>query len=107
MPIQFPPFMQKVQKNDPELFDIVARFHNLVMGPGVLDAKTKLLIMLAVDALAGSSGVKGIAETARKTGATESEIVEALRLAHYVAGNKVLFTAMAAFEGHLPNDASA
>lgn len=100
MRTQYPPFMQKVQKSDPELFKVITESHDLVMKPGTLDAKTKLLITLAVDAFAGSSGVKGIADAARRTGATDAEIVEALRLAYYVAGNKALFTAMAAFEDH-------
>jgi alkylhydroperoxidase/carboxymuconolactone decarboxylase family protein YurZ len=95
---QYPPFIQKVQKSDPELFKVVAETHELIMQPGALDAKTKLLITLAVDTFAGSTGVKGIAAAARRAGATEAEIVEALRLAYYVAGNKLLFTAMAAFE---------
>ena len=94
----YPPFIQKIEKSDPELFKIVAESHDLVMQPGTLDAKTKLLITLAVDAFAGSTGVKGISDAARRAGATEAEIVEALRLAYYVAGNKTLFTAMAAFE---------
>ena len=98
MPTPLPPFMQKVQGSDPELFKVVVECQQLVMSPGTLDAKTKLLILLAVDAFAGSSGVKGIADAARGVGATETEIMEALRLAYYVAGNKTLFTAMAAFE---------
>jgi alkylhydroperoxidase/carboxymuconolactone decarboxylase family protein YurZ len=98
MPNQYPPFMQKAERSDPALFKVVADSHQLVMQPGALDAKTKLLIMVAVDAFAGSAGVKGIAAAARAAGATDTEIAEALRVAYYVAGNKALFTAMAAFE---------
>jgi alkylhydroperoxidase/carboxymuconolactone decarboxylase family protein YurZ len=93
----YPPFIKRIEKTDPDLFKVVTESHDLIMEPGVLGTKTKLLITLAVDAFAGSSGVRGIADAARRAGATEAEIIEALRLAYYVAGNKALFTAVAAF----------
>ncbi len=93
----YPPFIQKIEQTDPEFFRVVAESHDLIMGPGTLDPNVKALISLAVDAFAGSSGVKPLADVARRAGATEAEIAEALRLAYYVAGNKVLFTAMVAF----------
>ncbi len=68
------------------------------MAPGALDPKVKSLISLAVDAFAGSSGVRPLADAARRAGATEAEIAEALRLAYYVAGNKALFSTMATFD---------
>jgi alkylhydroperoxidase/carboxymuconolactone decarboxylase family protein YurZ len=104
---QYPPFIQNLEKHDPELYKVVTGGHDLIMAPGALDVKTKLLISLAVDAFAGSTGVQGIANAARGAGATEAEIAEALRLAYYVAGNKVLFTAMAAFENHQPEKTNA
>ncbi len=94
----YPPFIQKMEKTDPELFKIVTESHDLIMAPGALDPKVKLLISLAVDAFAGSSGVRPLADVARRAGATEAEIAEALRFAYYVAGNKALFSAMAAFD---------
>jgi len=94
---QYPPFIQKLEKTDPELYQLVTAQHDKVMGPGVIDLKTKFLILLAVDAFAGSTGVKGISDVARKMGATEDEIAESLRIAYNVAGNKVLNCAMNAY----------
>ena len=95
---QYPPFIEKLGKTDPELYQIVISQHDKVMSPGAIDIKTKFLILLALDAYAGSSGVKGISEAARKMGATEGEIAESLRIAYHIAGNKVLNCSMNAYE---------
>jgi alkylhydroperoxidase/carboxymuconolactone decarboxylase family protein YurZ len=90
--------MARVEASDPDLYSAVAACHGVTMGQGVLDPKTKLLIALAVDAYAGSTGVKGIAAAARAAGATDAEIAETLRVPYYVAGNRVLVAAVSAFE---------
>jgi alkylhydroperoxidase/carboxymuconolactone decarboxylase family protein YurZ len=95
---QYPPFIQKLEKTDPDLYQLVASQHDKVMSPGAIDIKTKFLILLAVDAFAGSTGVRGISEAARKMGATEGEIAESLRIAYHIAGNKVLNSSMNAFD---------
>lgn len=94
---RYPEFIQRLQRTDPELFAVVAAKHDLVMRPGALEQKTKLLILLAADALAGSTGVRGIAAAARQQGASDAEIAEALRVASHVAGNRVLASGAAAF----------
>lgn len=94
---QYPEFIQKLKKADPELYKNIAQNFDLSMEPGALDIKTKFLILLAVDTIAGSSGVAGISERLRAMGASEKEIKEALRIAYLVAGNKAIFTGMAAF----------
>ena len=69
------------------------------MTPGALDAKTKYLITLALDAYKGAQeGVKVLAAQARGAGATDMEICEALRLAYYVAGMDAVKTSLAAFQ---------
>lgn len=93
----YPLFIQNLEKVDNELFKIAKEKQDLIMRPGSLDVKTKFLILLSLDVLAGSSGVKGISEAARKAGASEEEIIESLRIAYLVAGNKVLNTSMNAF----------
>jgi alkylhydroperoxidase/carboxymuconolactone decarboxylase family protein YurZ len=93
----YPPFIQDLQRTDPALHELVARKHDLVMGPGALDARTNLLILLAVDAFAGSSGVRGISAAARQQGASDAQLAEAIRIAFHVAGNKVLVSGAAAF----------
>ena len=95
----YPPFVVQLANTDPSFAEIVAREHDLYEAAGGLDGKTKALIHLAVDAYAGSTGVKPIADLCRRAGATEQEISEALRIAHLVAGNRVLVSAAAAFVG--------
>ena len=86
-----PKFIDEIKYYDPELHQAVTALADLSMAPGALDGKTKTLITLALDALAGAKkGVEVLAKQARKLGATDQEIAEALRLAYFVAGNKVL-----------------
>ena len=57
------------------------------MAPGALDAKTKHLIAMALDAIVGADrGVASLADVARQHGATEEEIGETLRIVYYIAG---------------------
>ena len=94
-----PKFIDEIKYYDPELHQAVTALADLSMAPGALDGKTKTLITLALDALAGAKkGVEVLAKQARKLGATDQEIAEALRLAYFVAGNKVLAIADEAFE---------
>lgn len=95
---KYPPFIEKLEQSDNELFRLVSAQHDLVLAPGSLDQKTKFLILLAVDAYASSTGVKNIAEAARKMGATDKEISESLRIAYHIAGNKFLNCATHAFD---------
>lgn len=92
-------FFDHVKEYDPELYDVVSNLADLAMAPGALDSKTKVLITLALDALAGAKkGVENLAKQARKLGATDQEIAEVLRLAYFVAGNKVLVISEEAFD---------
>jgi alkylhydroperoxidase/carboxymuconolactone decarboxylase family protein YurZ len=93
----YPPFIQQLEKTDPGLYKLVSEQQDLIMGPGALDIKVKLLIALAIDAYAGSTGVRGISEVLRKMGASDDEIKESLRIAYNIAGNKVLNTSASAF----------
>lgn len=100
----YPPFIEQLRRTDPGFFELAARQCDLVMGPGALDPKSKALILLAVDAFAGSSGVAPLADQARRLGASEQEIAEALRIAAHVAGGTVLAAATAAFPPPVPAD---
>ena len=95
---KYPPFIEKLEQADNELFRLVTAQHDLVLAPGALDLKTKFLILLAVDAFANSSGVKGISKAAKKLGASEKEIAESLRIAYHIAGNRFLNSAVNAFD---------
>jgi len=95
----YPPFVSNLEKSDPKLFQTVASLFDLAMMPGELDAKTKILIALAIDAFAGSSeGVRSLSGAARGMGITDGQIAEALRIAYMISGNGTLGAVQAAFE---------
>lgn len=99
MRANYPDFIAELEKTDPKLFEAVAEIFELAMSPGELDARTKLLIVLSLDALAGAKGgVKAVSNILRHMGTTDGQIAEALRLAYFVAGNSVLGTFDAAYE---------
>lgn len=96
---QLPPPLMGIQKTDPALFEEISRLYDLAMSPGELDAKTKVLMVMALDAFHGAAGgVKTLAKAARAMGATEGQIAETLRLAYSTAGMGTLFTSRAAYE---------
>lgn len=95
----YPEFISKLEGTDPKMFHQVSSIFDLAMTPGELDAKTKILISLALDALAGEEeGVRTLSKVARNMGISDAQISEALRIAYLVAGNKVLGASRAAFE---------
>jgi len=82
-----PWFVDSLAESDSEMAQALERVIELAMGPGVLELKTKLLIVLALDAFKGAErGVAAVAEQARQAGATEEEIREVLRIAYLIAG---------------------
>ncbi len=93
-----PPFMQEVAERDREFYEAVAKVMELANAPGALDAKTKTLISLALDACLGSDrGVMALANRARELGATDQEINEVLRLVYSVSGSRPLIMGNIAF----------
>lgn len=99
-PSQKPWYMEAMEKRDPEFAQMLGSLMAKVSGPGALDAKTKTLITLALDA-AGyhKDGVVALAKRARAQGASDAEIWETIRLAYLVGGFPGLTTGLAAFEG--------
>ncbi|MGD0153584.1 MAG: carboxymuconolactone decarboxylase family protein [Thermacetogeniaceae bacterium] len=98
MASHLPPFIQELEKRDPELFEAVKKVTEVANAPGALDAKTKTLISLALDAYIGSErGVMVLANRARELGATDQEINEALRLSYSVSGSRPLIAGNNAF----------
>ncbi|WP_408033283.1 carboxymuconolactone decarboxylase family protein [Thermacetogenium phaeum] len=94
----FPPFVQALEKRDPELYEAVTKVIEVAMKPGALDEKTKVFICLALDAYIGSErGVMALAKRARELGATEEELKEVLRIPYYVSGSRPLISANNAF----------
>ncbi|MCR4435878.1 MAG: carboxymuconolactone decarboxylase family protein [Clostridiales bacterium] len=99
MASNYPGFISALEKTDPKLFESVSRIFDLAMSPGELDARTKILISLAIDAFANSAeGVKHLAGVARSMGVTEGQIAETLRIAYQISGNKTLAAIQAAYE---------
>lgn len=95
----YPPVIKKVEKSDPKLYQQISSMFDLIYEPGELDAKTKMLISLALDASVGSlEGVKILSKVARKNGITDAEIAETLRCSIMVAVNRALATTNAAYE---------
>ncbi len=88
-----------LEKMDPELIKQVKNSKALAITDGALSKKVKLLIAMALDAAHGTeSGVKSLASQAVQAGATKEELLETLRVAHYIAGAGAVFTAAHAFE---------
>jgi alkylhydroperoxidase/carboxymuconolactone decarboxylase family protein YurZ len=99
MTVHLPPFVQQLESRDPELYEAVKKVTEVAMTPGALDAKTKTLISLALDAYIGAErGVMVLASRARELGATEQEINETLRISYSVSGSGCLATSASAFQ---------
>jgi alkylhydroperoxidase/carboxymuconolactone decarboxylase family protein YurZ len=78
---------------DPKLIEQYEKLQGLTYAEGALSAKFKLLIALAIDVEHGAlQGTIAIGYRALKMGATKEEIVEALRIAYQIGGNRALFT---------------
>ena len=76
-----PAFLDALEKNDPDFYKAVSAFREASRSTA-LDAKTGILISLAIDAATGAThGVKSIARRARAQGVTDDEIRETLRIA--------------------------
>lgn len=95
-----PPFAEKFADIDKQLYHNVQQIAETAYPEGGLDRKTALLITLAIDASKGASaGVATLAKQARAAGATDDAIMQAIRIAYYVAGMQTLAAGSAAFDG--------
>ena len=90
-----PKFVEDLKEYDPKLYPTVSGVVEMAYAEGgALDTKTKLLIALALDAVSGSKGgVTSLSKKAKAAGATEDEVREALRMAYYIAGMKMMSAA--------------
>ena len=85
---------------DPELFELVKTTNDLALSEGALPKKFKLLVAMALDAAVGTvAGVRSVAQAAMRAGATKDEIMETLRVAHYICGVGSVYTAAEALKG--------
>lgn len=87
------------EKVDPDLLKLVKETNTFALGDGVLPKKFKLLIAMTLDAAHGTvTGVKSLTQQALQAGATKEEIMEAMRVAHYICGAGCVYTAANAFK---------
>ena len=78
---------------DPKALECWSNLQGLTYAEGALSTKTKLLMAMAIDAETGAAqGAIVLGQRALKMGATKEEIVEALRVANSIGGNRALFT---------------
>ncbi|MFC1910615.1 carboxymuconolactone decarboxylase family protein [Chloroflexota bacterium] len=83
-----------IATNDPELSKNLESCRELAFSDGALPKKVKFLIAIALDASKGSDGgVRSLAQDALKASATKQEIMEALRVAHFICGASSTYTA--------------
>lgn len=85
----------KVYKDiNPKFFEELQAARADVFTDSALPAKTKYLIALALDAAANApEGVTALGHAALKNGATPAEIVDTVRIAHYICGVGAVYTA--------------
>ena len=80
---------------DPKVIESFQNLQDLAFSEGALSQKFKLLIAIAIDVEHGAlQGATALGRRTIKLGATKEEIVEALRVAYYVGGNRALFTSV-------------
>lgn len=94
-----PFFVPWLAERDPDVGGNLDDMFETVRADGALSAKTKTLLVMVLDAArAHGKGVEFNAEIARKQGATEEEILEALEVATIVCGLQGLSTGSHAFD---------
>lgn len=85
---------------DNELLEYAAAGRELAFSEGALSTKHKLLIAVALDAAHGAeNGTKSLALQAKAKGATNEEILEAIRVAGFISGVGAVYTSARALKG--------
>lgn len=93
------PFISAIKDRDEKFFELMKGLQELVYSESAIDAKTKLMISLAVDATVGADeGVATISDILRQMGVTDEQIAEVLRITYFTKANSTLVTSMAAFK---------
>ena len=91
-----------IQESDGALFRLIGETREFALSGGELSKKHALLIALAIDvAKNAEGGITSLAKQALEAGATKQEIMEVLRIAHYICGVGCIYTAARALEGVL------
>ncbi len=78
---------------DPKVIECYKNLQDLTYADGALSTKFKLLIAMAIDVEHGAlQGAIALGGRAIKMGATKEEVIESLRVAYQIGGNRALFT---------------
>ncbi len=96
---ELPEFLEILQNKDPEYANNIVENFSKNLQDGELSAKTKIFIMLALDA--GNSdieGVKNLSKMAKEFGATEEELIEVIEVIGLTCGFQGLATAIEALK---------
>jgi alkylhydroperoxidase/carboxymuconolactone decarboxylase family protein YurZ len=94
--------LQVIKDSDSLLFGSINATKELAFKDGEISKKHKLLIALAIDIAKDSeNGIRSLTIQALESGATKQEIIETLRIAHYICGVGSIYTAAAALKGIL------
>lgn len=91
--------LETIKKLDTDLYDSIAANRELAFREGQISTKHKLLIALAVDASKEAvEGVRSLARQVMEVGGTKDEIMETLRIVHYICGAGTVYGAAVALE---------
>ena len=86
--------LEKIKDLDPALFVSIEDSRSTAFAEGEIPQKYKLLIALAVDAAEGAvEGVRTLSGYAKEAGATNGEIMEVMRMVHYICGAGKMYQA--------------
>lgn len=84
---------------DDDLLEYIESGRELALSDGALSKKIKLLIAVALDAAHGAeNGTKSLALQAKQNGASNEEIMEAIRVAGFIAGVGAIYTSARALK---------
>jgi alkylhydroperoxidase/carboxymuconolactone decarboxylase family protein YurZ len=91
--------LQVIINEDSELFNLLENTRELAFVEGGIPLKYKLLIAMSLDAANDSEdGVKVFAMQAMQAGATKEEVMQAIRITHYIFGVGSVYTASRALK---------
>jgi len=94
-----PPCLKILEEHDPKYGNLFSQLFELTFSPGALDAKTKLLIAMAVNANTGVGyGCSEIAKILKGMDVKKEEITEALRVATTVGAIRGVVTGAEAYK---------
>ena len=92
--------LKPIEDLDPEILKAVENARELSLTDGALPKKYKYLIAMVLDATHGADeGVRNLAQSAIRAGATKEEIAEALRTAYFIDGVGCIYTAARGLSG--------